>query len=129
MVEERAKQCQRWRRPTRVWAGLPVVTCAGRSFAGRVAASLLEAVGLTDLVTHDLSQYEALALRLARDSSALAGVKARLAHNRTISPLFDINLFRRHMEAAYATMWERWQRGERPRGFCVEPCLRAVEPT
>jgi predicted O-linked N-acetylglucosamine transferase (SPINDLY family) len=110
-----------------LWAGLPVVTCAGRSLAGRVAASLVEAVGLADLVTHDLWQYEALALRLAHDHTALAGVKARLAQNRTTSPLFDTNLFRRHIEAAYATMWERWQRGERPRGFAVEPCRGAIE--
>jgi predicted O-linked N-acetylglucosamine transferase (SPINDLY family) len=106
---------------------LPVVTCLGNSLAGRVAASLLEAAGLADLVTHDLSQYEALALRLARDGAALAAVKARLAQNRAACPLFDTDSFRCHIEAAYTTMWERWQRGERPRGFAVEPCRDVVE--
>jgi protein O-GlcNAc transferase len=110
-----------------LWAGLPVVTCRGNSLAGRVAASLLDATGLGDLVTHDLSQYEALALRLARDGAALASVKARLAQNRATSPLFDTDRFRRHIEAAYAMMWERWQRGERPRGFAVEPYRDVAE--
>ena len=110
-----------------LWAGLPVVTCAGRSLAGCVAASLLEATGLADLVTHDLSQYEALALRLARDGAAIARVKARLAQNRASSPLFDTDRFRRHIEAAYVTMWERWQRGEHPQGFAVEPRAGAPE--
>jgi protein O-GlcNAc transferase len=103
-----------------LWAGLPVVTCRGRSLAGRVAASLLEAAGLPDLVTHDLAQYEALALRLARDGAALASIKARLAQNRATCPLFDTDRFRRHVEVAYATMWERWQGGGSPRGFAVE---------
>jgi predicted O-linked N-acetylglucosamine transferase (SPINDLY family) len=110
-----------------LWAGLPVVTCLGNSLAGRVAASLLEAVGLADLVTPDLSQYEALALRLARDRAALADVKARLGRNLATSPLFDTDRFRRHIEAAYATMWERRQRGERPRGFAIAPSADAAE--
>jgi predicted O-linked N-acetylglucosamine transferase (SPINDLY family) len=104
-----------------LWAGLPIVTCRGNSLAGRVAASLLDAAGLADLVTHDLAQYEALALRLARDGAALAAIKERLAQNRATCPLFDTDRFRRHIEAAYTTMWERWQRGESPRGFAVEP--------
>jgi protein O-GlcNAc transferase len=103
-----------------LWAGLPVVTCRGGSLAGRVAASLLDAAGLADLATHDLAQYEALALRLARDAAALAAVKARLAHSRATCPLFDTDRFVRHIERTYTTMWERWQRGERPLGFAVE---------
>jgi protein O-GlcNAc transferase len=71
-------------------------------------------------VTHDLAQYEALALRLARDGAALASVKARLAQNRATCPVFDTDRFRRLFEAAYATMWERWQRGGSPRRFAVE---------
>jgi protein O-GlcNAc transferase len=66
-----------------LWAGLPLVTCRGTSFAGRVAASLLHAIGLSELVTHDLAAYEALALRLARDPSLLRRVRERLAKNRT----------------------------------------------
>jgi protein O-GlcNAc transferase len=76
-----------------LWAGLPLVTCRGTSFAGRVAASLLHAIGLSELATHDLAAYEALALRLARDPSLLRGVRERLAENRTTYPLFDSDLF------------------------------------
>ena len=102
-----------------LWAGLPVLTCRGQAFAGRVAASLLHAVGLAELITDSLPAYEALALRLATDAALLGGLRARLAENRLSSPLFDTDRFRRHIEAAYLTMWELWQRGERPRGFAV----------
>jgi protein O-GlcNAc transferase len=102
-----------------LWAGLPVVTCAGEAFAGRMAGSLLHAAGLPELVTHSLEDYEALALRLARDSEVHAGFRVRLAMNRTTCPLFDTDRFRRHIEAAYTTMWERWQRGEPPQDFGV----------
>jgi predicted O-linked N-acetylglucosamine transferase (SPINDLY family) len=102
-----------------LWAGLPVLTCRGRAFAGRVAASLLQAVGLPELVTETLADYEALALRLARDPTLLAEIRAKLAHGRQTQPLFDADRFRRHVESAYATMWETWQRGEPPRSFNV----------
>ena len=103
-----------------LWTGLPVVTRLGESFAGRVAASLLNATGLPELVTYSIEDYEALALRLAKDSSLLAGYRNRLATNRLAHPLFDIDRFRRHIEAAYMTMWETWQRGEAPKSFSVE---------
>ena len=104
-----------------LWAGLPVLTCCGKSFAGRVATSLLNAVGLPELVTTALEEYEALAFRLATDASLLASFKQRLERNRLRCPLFDTDRFRRHIEVAYKTMWEFWQRGERPRSFSVEP--------
>jgi len=100
-------------------AGLPVVTCAGSSFAGRVAGSLLHAVGLPELVTNTLEDYEELALKLARDQSALAQIRTKLARNRESFPLFDIQRFCRHIESAYQTMWERYQRGEAPAAFAV----------
>jgi predicted O-linked N-acetylglucosamine transferase (SPINDLY family) len=103
-----------------LWAGLALVTCRGESFAGRVAASLLNAIGLPELVTTSLDEYEALALRLARDGSLLQSIRAKLAQNRLCYPLFDTQRFRRHLEAAYVTAWEIWQRGERPRSFRVE---------
>ena len=102
-----------------LWAGVPVLTCLGTTFAGRVAASLLNAVGLPELVTHSLEDYEALALKLATDAQLLAGIKAKLARNRSTHPLFDTDRFRRHIEAAYITMWERYQRGEPPASFAV----------
>ncbi len=103
-----------------LWSGLPVLTCRGKTFAGRVAASLLDAVGLPELVTGSLEEYESLALRLATDAALRGGVREKLEHNRTRTPLFDTDRFCRHVEAAYATMWEIQQRGEPPRSFSVE---------
>jgi len=102
-----------------LWAGLPVVTCAGQSFAARVAGSLLHAVGLAELVTTSLGEYEALALALARDPARLASLRERLERTRATTPLFDIERYRRHLEAAYETMWERHRRGEPPRAIDV----------
>lgn len=109
-----------------LWTGLPMITCPGETFAGRVAASALNAVGLPELVANSLETYEALALKLARDASALAAVKAKLAGNRGTFPLFDTARFTLHLEAAYTAMWERTQRGEPPASFAVqrEPALR-----
>src|SRR5262249_45831286 len=87
-----------------LWSGLPLVTCRGECFAGRVAASLLHAVGLSDLVTGTMDDYEALALQLARDPGRLTALRERLARNRLTHPLFDTNRFRRHLERAYETM-------------------------
>ena len=104
-----------------LWAGLPLITCPGRTFAARVAGSLLRSVGLPELIATDLRAYEALALRFACNPSDLVEVRAKLARNRSTAPLFDTDRFRRHIESAYATMWDTWQRGEAPRTFAVEP--------
>ena len=104
-----------------LWVGLPVLTCKGEAFAGRVAASLLHAVGMPELITPNLEDYEALALKLARDPALLAGIKAKLAGHRNACPLFNTVRFTRHIEAAYTTMWQTWQRGEAPKSFSVEP--------
>jgi len=103
-----------------LWAGLPLVTCRGEAFAGRVAASLLAAVGLPELVTSSLEEYEALALRLATDPTLLRGFRERLARDAPTSALFDTDRFRRHIEAAYLTMWERFERGESPQSFSLQ---------
>jgi predicted O-linked N-acetylglucosamine transferase (SPINDLY family) len=87
-----------------LWAGLPVVTRTGRTFAGRMAAGLLQAIGLPDLITHTAEEYEELAYRLATERGLLESVKQRLARNRATSSLFDTATFARHMEAAYRTM-------------------------
>jgi predicted O-linked N-acetylglucosamine transferase (SPINDLY family) len=102
-----------------LWTGLPVLTRLGQTFAGRVAASLLTAAGLPELITHSWEDYEALALALARDPMRLADIKARLARNRSTCALFDTDRYRRRIEAAYITMWERAQRGEPAAGFAV----------
>jgi predicted O-linked N-acetylglucosamine transferase (SPINDLY family) len=103
-----------------LWAGLPVVTCQGNAFAGRVAASLLKAVGLPELVTHSLADYEALALRLAGNAEMLRRTRETLARNRLSQPLFDTDRFRRGIEAAYRQMWETWQRGDPAGPFRVD---------
>jgi predicted O-linked N-acetylglucosamine transferase (SPINDLY family) len=104
-----------------LWAGVPMLTCSGESFASRMGGSLLEAVGLPQLITDSLEEYEALGLRLAMQSDMLADVKAALASNRKTCPLFDTDRFRFHIESAYTTMWERYQRGEAPASFVVQP--------
>jgi predicted O-linked N-acetylglucosamine transferase (SPINDLY family) len=102
-----------------LWAGLPVLTCLGSTFAGRVAGSLLKAVGLPELIATSLEQYEGLALSIARDPNLLALLKAKLLRNRDTYPLFDTRRFTRHIETAYTIMWERYQRGEPPMRFAV----------
>jgi protein O-GlcNAc transferase len=103
-----------------LWMGLPVLTCAGTTFAGRVAASLLSAAGLDELITRSLEDYESLALKLARDQSLLDTVRERIESSHH-GPLFDTARFTRYIEAAYIRMWSRFQKGERPAGFAVEP--------
>lgn len=107
-----------------LWAGVPVLTCAGDTFAGRVAASLLDTVGLPELATRSLDEYEALALRLARDPALLDDLRARLARVRRDSPLFDGRRYTRHLERAFETMVEKSRRGEAPAGFDVEALPR-----
>ena len=102
-----------------LWAGLPVLTCMGVAFPGRVAASLLHAVGLPELVTHSLDEYAALAIELAGNPERLGQLRERLAYNRTRYPLFDTVRFCRNLEAAYTQMWERHQAGLPPASFAV----------
>jgi predicted O-linked N-acetylglucosamine transferase (SPINDLY family) len=102
-----------------LWAGLPVLTCRGRSMAARVASSLLTAIDLPELISSSVPDYETRALRLAATPALLAQLRARLAHNRTTHPLFDADGFRKHLEAAYTTMWQRSLRGHAPESFAV----------
>ena len=104
-----------------LWVGLPVLTCEGGAFAGRVAASLVRAVGLPHLVAHTLEDYEARALKFAREPLQLMVCKRHLLDNRMTLPLFNTERFTRHIEAAYTTMWGTWQRDQAPRGFAVPP--------
>jgi protein O-GlcNAc transferase len=102
-----------------LWAGLPVLTCSGATYAGRMAGALLTAIGLPELITTSLAEYEALALRLATEPGRLAALRQRLARNRSAMPLFDTARFTRHLEAAYRGMWERWRAGQPPAAFSV----------
>lgn len=104
-----------------LWAGLPVLTCRGATFASRVAASVLTAIGMPEMITDSFEAYEAKALHLATHPEALAAAKARLIANRTTTPLFDSDRFRRHYEAALVTMHERQMKGLPPEAFDVAP--------
>ncbi len=103
-----------------LWAGLPLLTCAGETFAGRVAGSLLRAVGLPELITLDLPAYEALALDLARSPVRLQGLRQRLTANPRALPLFDSVRYTRHLEAAFTQMYDIWAGGKPPEAFAVD---------
>jgi predicted O-linked N-acetylglucosamine transferase (SPINDLY family) len=102
-----------------LWAGLPLLTCAGEAFAARMAGSLLRAVGLPELITADLDAYASRALELAQHPELLGSLQRRLIENRRVSPLFDTTRFVRHLESAYLEMWQRHARGEHPTAFSV----------
>ena len=102
-----------------LWAGLPLLTLTGRSFASRVAASLMRAAEMPELITDTLADYEALALRLAREPALLAALKAKLTGDLTRLPVFDMPRKVRDIEAAYARMWYLFEAGEAPQSFKV----------
>jgi predicted O-linked N-acetylglucosamine transferase (SPINDLY family) len=97
-----------------LWAGLPVLTRIGKTFAGRVAASVLGAIGLRELITETSADYERRAVALAADPARLAAMRGRLAQNRLAMPLFDTRLFTSHMEAAFVAMHRRHHAGQPP---------------
>ncbi|CBS85979.1 tetratricopeptide repeat protein [Azospirillum lipoferum] len=102
-----------------LWAGLPVLTRCGTTFAGRVAASLLRAAGLPELIVDDQEAYEAAAAALARSPDRLRDLRQRLARNRPVCPLFDTPRFTRHLEAAYRAMWESHRVGGAPQPITI----------
>ena len=103
-----------------LWAGLPVLTCSGNTFAGRVAGSLLTAVGMPELVMGSLEEYEQTALALARSPQRLTALRQKLEHNRDASALFDLPKLTGNIEAAYARMWQTWLSGQKPAAFSIE---------
>jgi predicted O-linked N-acetylglucosamine transferase (SPINDLY family) len=102
-----------------LWAGLPVLTCIGQTFAGRVGGSLLQSLAIPELIAQSLDEYETTALQLARDAKALGAIRNRLEQHRLTRPTFDAERFARDLETAYLRMWERYQRGETPASFAV----------
>ena len=102
-----------------LWAGLPLLTCMGSSFATRVAGGMLRVQGLPELATASLADYERVALALATDPERLRALRGKLEHARKTGPLFDAERFRRHIESAFITMWETRRRGDPPRAFSV----------
>lgn len=91
-----------------LWTGLPVLTLMGQSFASRVAASLLSAIDLPELITSTQEEYEGLAIELALNPKKLAYIKCKLEANRLTAPLFDTPLFTKNIETAYIKMMERY---------------------
>ncbi len=102
-----------------LWAGVPVLTCTGEAFAARMAGSLLNSLGLTELITRNGEEYERCLLDLARDPEKLAGLRRRLVKERDRAPLFDTPRFTRHLEAAYIRMHERSLAGQPPASFQI----------
>lgn len=102
-----------------LWAGLPVLTLMGSTFAGRVAASLLSAIDLAEMVAHSLDEYEALALQLANNPAMLNSIKDKLIVEKNTSRLFNTSVYRQHLESAYICMLERQRSGDIKGGFDV----------
>lgn len=118
----------------KLWAGLPVLTCKGRNFTSRVSESLLNAIGMPELVADDEDSMVDLCIALATDGDRLAEIRARLAENRLVAPLFDTARFTRHLERAYEMMVQRERQGLEPDHFDVPALPRpdksfAVSPT
>jgi predicted O-linked N-acetylglucosamine transferase (SPINDLY family) len=94
--------------------GLPVLTCIGKSFASRVAASILTALNLPELITTTEEEYESLAIELATDPEKLKIIKDKLVSNLSTAPLYNTSLFARNLESAYSKMYDRYQQGSDP---------------
>ena len=103
-----------------LWAGVPLLTCTGEAFASRVAASLLSAAGLAELITGNLAEYEALARQLPNDPARLDKIRTHLNAQRANGSLFNTTRLRHHLEAAYLRMYERSQQGLAPEGFTID---------
>jgi protein O-GlcNAc transferase len=116
-----------------LWAGLPVLTLAGQSFASRVAASLLTAIELPELITETPEAYTSLALALAKDAARLSAIRTKLRHNRLATPLFNTGLFTQHMEMAYTAMHQRHLDGLPPAPISIAaqkaPDQQLIQPT
>jgi predicted O-linked N-acetylglucosamine transferase (SPINDLY family) len=106
-----------------LWAGLPVLTCLGESFASRVAASLLNAIGLPELIASSQQEYETLAVQLALNPERMQAIRQKLARHRLSTALFDTPRFTRHLEDAYTQMLERYHADLPPAHICVAPRL------
>lgn len=104
-----------------LWAGLPVLTCAGESLVARVCGSLLKAVGLDELITYSIDQYERTAIALARNPETLTGLRRRLNSAKAGAPLFDIARYKTGLEAAFEHMADLRDNGHKPRSFAVSP--------
>lgn len=103
-----------------LWAGLPVLTTIGNTFAARVSASLLTALDMPELIANDIAQYEDMSVALANDPARLAEIRKKLAHKRVTNSLFNGKVFAAHIEAAYAEMHQRRRDGLPPDHFLIQ---------
>ena len=103
--------------------GLPVLTCIGNSFASRMAASVINAVNLPELITSTQKEYESLAIELAMHPEKIKSIKEKLLKNLPTAPLYDTPLFTQHLESAYRTMYDRYQQGLETDYIYVENCM------
>jgi protein O-GlcNAc transferase len=102
-----------------LWGGLPVLTCRGATFAGRVAGSLLAAVGLPELITTSVDEYEAMASALVGEPARLRAMRQKIEQKRDVNSLFDLPTLIRAIEAAYEQMWQCWLMGREPQAFAI----------
>ena len=102
-----------------LWAGLPVITKLGQGYTSRMAGSLLTAIDLPELITETVEDYEALILDLATNHERLAAIKQKLAENRLSKPLFDTELFTKHLEDGYQQVYQRYYDGKLPKAIVV----------
>jgi len=102
-----------------LWAGVPVITLQGSHFASRVSSSLLNSIGLSELITHNLEEYEKLAIRLARTPLELKAIRNKLFQNRFTDPLFDTPRFTKNLEKAYKKMWNIFLEERKPEQIAV----------
>ncbi len=109
-----------------LWAGLPVLTCAGKSFSSRMGSSLLRAIGLPELVTTTYEDYETLAIELATSPQRIFAIKQKLQQNRLRTPLFDTKSFAKNIEAAYSKIFELHQSDLPPQTIVIEPQINIV---
>lgn len=104
-----------------LWAGLPLLTCTGQTFAGRAATSLLNAIQMPELITSTPAEYEARAIELATNPAKLKEIREKLTRNRLTTPLFNTQQYTRNIESAYTAMYERYQAGRPPEHILVQP--------
>ena len=102
-----------------LWAGLPVVTKLGQGFAARVAGSLLSAIEMPELITETEQEYESLILDLATNPERLGAIKLKLAANRLSKPLFNTELFTKHLEDGYQRAYQQYFDGKEPEAIYV----------
>jgi len=103
-----------------LWAGLPIITKTGKNYTARMAGSMLKAVGLPELITSTEQEYEELIMELATNPTKLTQVKEKLATNRLTQPLFNTELYTKHLENGYQQAYQNYFDGTLPQTIIVQ---------